>query len=127
MEAESQKAFEELKKRMFEATSKLRQTQAQIVVANRSIKKAVLTGQELQQVPENTRTYHSLGKMFVLEPRNDLLIEQAGMVREVEQDLEKLKKAQEYHEKELKEVESAFKELLSSSPALAREILAAQG
>ena len=68
--------------RMKITSSKLKQVQMQIRIkeANkkekRKRKRAFLALEKLQQLPDETNTYKSVGKSFILEPKSVLVTEQ---------------------------------------------------
>ncbi|CAI0553325.1 unnamed protein product [Linum tenue] len=88
-------AFMEIQGRMIETTAKLKQVQNQMRTKEGEKKRAYLTLQELQQVPDDTNTYKSIG----------------------------MKTSKEYLEKQMAEVENNLRELLQQDPGLARQIM----
>ena len=78
----NREAFVELQGRMIETSSKLKQVQMQIrnkeanKKGKRKRKRAFLALEKLQQLPDETNTYKSVGKSFILEPKSVLVTEQ---------------------------------------------------
>ncbi|KAJ6846928.1 prefoldin subunit 1 [Iris pallida] len=116
-------AFMELQSRMIETTGKLKQVQIQMRSKEGEKKRAYLTLEELRQLPEDTNTYKSIGKAFVLEPKSLLVNEQEQKLRDSEAAITSLLTSKEYLEKQLGEVENNLRELLQQDPGLARQIM----
>ncbi|KAJ6808305.1 prefoldin subunit 1 [Iris pallida] len=116
-------AFMELQSRMIETTGKLKQVQIQMRSKEGEKKRAYLTLEELRQLPEDTNTYKSIGKAFVLEPKSLLVNEQEQKLRDSEAAITSLQTSKEYLEKQLGEVENNLRELLQQDPGLARQIM----
>ncbi|KAG6769429.1 hypothetical protein POTOM_025064 [Populus tomentosa] len=132
-------AFLELQGRMIETTSKFKQVQNQIRTKEGEKKRAFLTLEELRQVPDDTNTYKSIGRTwliviksyfvchmvvrFVLEPKSVLMSEQEQKLKDSETAISSLQTSKEYLEKHMSEVENNLRELLQQDPALARQIM----
>ncbi|XP_039071888.1 prefoldin subunit 1-like [Hibiscus syriacus] len=116
-------AFIEIQSRMIELTSKLKQVQNQMRTKEGEKKRAFLTLEELSQVPDDTNTYKSIGRMFVLELKAVLMNEQEQKLKDSESAIGSLQTSKEYMEKQLAEVEKNLGELLQQDPGLARQIM----
>ncbi|XP_021715860.1 prefoldin subunit 1-like [Chenopodium quinoa] len=119
----SRTAFIEIQGRMIETTSKLKQVQNQIRSKETEKKRAYLTLEELRQVPDDTNTYKSIGRTFVLEPKSVLIDEQEQKFKDSETAIASLQTSKEYLEKQMGEVENNLKELLQQDPGLASQIM----
>eukprot|EP00250_Pteridium_aquilinum_P014146 c21808_g1_i2 orf=124-504(+) len=119
----NKEAFLELQSRLVETTGKLKQVQMQIRSKEAERKRTFLTLEELERLSE-TNTYKSVGRAFILEPRDDLIKEHRARSKECETTLSTLQATLEYLERQMKEVENNFKELLQQSPALAQQVMA---
>ncbi|KAF8758236.1 hypothetical protein HU200_008995 [Digitaria exilis] len=86
-------------------------------------KRAYLTLEELRQLPEDTNTYKTVGKEFILEPKSVLLNEQEQKFNDSESAIASMQTSKEYLEKQIGELENNIKELLQQDPGLARQIL----
>ncbi|KAK8355753.1 hypothetical protein V6Z12_A05G310300 [Gossypium hirsutum] len=84
-------------------------------------KRAFLTLEELNQLPDDTNTYKSIGRTFVLEPKSVLVNEQEQKLKDSESAIGSLQSSKEYMEKQLAEVENNLRELLQQDPGLARQ------
>ncbi|TYI83680.1 hypothetical protein E1A91_D05G310200v1 [Gossypium mustelinum] len=116
-------AFLEIQGRMIELTGKLKQVQNQMRTKEGEKKRAFLTLEELNQLPDDTNTYKSIGRTFVLEPKSVLVNEQEQKLKDSESAIGSLQSSKEYMEKQLAEVENNLKELLQQDPGLARQIM----
>ncbi|CAI0553326.1 unnamed protein product [Linum tenue] len=114
----------EIQGRMIETTAKLKQVQNQMRTKEGEKKRAYLTLQELQQVPDDTNTYKSIAvARFVLEPKSVLMTEQEQKHKDSESAIASLQTSKEYLEKQMAEVENNLRELLQQDPGLARQIM----
>ncbi|XP_010557639.1 PREDICTED: prefoldin subunit 1 [Tarenaya hassleriana] len=116
-------AFMEIQGRMIELTGKLKQVQNQARNKEGEKKRAFLTLEELRPLPEDTNTYKSIGRTFVLEPKSVLENEQEQKLKDSEAAIASLQTSKEYLEKQIAEVESNLRELLQQDPGLARQIM----
>ncbi|KAG8373911.1 hypothetical protein BUALT_Bualt11G0074500 [Buddleja alternifolia] len=117
-------AFMEIQGRMIEATGKLKQVQIQLRNKEGEKKRAYLTLEELKQLSDDTNTYKSIGRTFVLEPKPVLKEELEQKLKDSEAAIASLQTSKEYLEKQMAEVESNLRELLQQDPGLARQIMA---
>ncbi|KQJ99401.1 prefoldin subunit 1 [Brachypodium distachyon] len=116
-------AFVELQARMIETKGKIKQLQAQTRSKESEKKRAYLTLEELRQLPDDTNTYKTIGKVFILEPRSVLMNEQEQKLNDSETAIASMQTSEEYLEKQLAEVENNIRELLQQDPGLMRQIL----
>ncbi|XP_043810285.1 prefoldin subunit 1 isoform X2 [Manihot esculenta] len=108
---------------MIETTAKLKQVQNQMRTKEGEKKRAYLTLEELRQLPDETNTYKSIGRTFILEPKSVLMNEQEQKLKDSETALASLQTSKEYLEKQMAEVENNLRELLHQDPGLARQIM----
>ncbi|KAJ0865186.1 putative prefoldin beta [Helianthus annuus] len=116
-------AFVEIQGRMIETTAKLKQVQNQMRNKESEKKRAYLTLEELRQLSDDTNTYKSIGRTFILEPKPFLMNEQEKKLSDSETAIASLQTSKEYLEKQLAEVETNLRELLQQDPGLARQIM----
>lgn len=116
-------AFLEIQARMIEIAGKLKQVQNQMRNKEGEKKRAFLTLEELRQLSDDTNTYKSIGRTFVLEPKSVLMNEQEQKFKDSETAISSLQSSKEYLEKQRAEVENNLRELLSQDPSLARQIM----
>ncbi|XP_057485371.1 prefoldin subunit 1 [Actinidia eriantha] len=115
--------FMEIQGRMIETTGKLKQVQNQIRNKEGEKKRAYLILEELRQLSDDTNTYKSIGRTFVLEPKSVLMEEQEQKLKDSETAIASLQTSKEYLEKQKSEVENNLRELLQQDPSLARQIM----
>ncbi|MFS7981503.1 putative prefoldin beta [Helianthus anomalus] len=116
-------AFVEIQGRMIETTAKLKQVQNQMRNKESEKKRAYLTLEELRQLSDDTNTYKSIGRTFILEPKPFLMNEQEKKLKDSETSIASLQTSKEYLEKQLTEVEANLRELLQQDPGLAHQIM----
>ncbi|KFK39920.1 hypothetical protein AALP_AA3G306300 [Arabis alpina] len=116
-------AFLEIQASMIELSSKLKQVQNQMRNKEGDRKRAYLTLEELRPLPEDTNTYKSIGRTFVLEPKTVLEAEQEQKLKDSEAAITSLQTSKEYLEKQTAEVENNLRELLQQEPGIARQIM----
>ncbi|KAL8223519.1 hypothetical protein R6Q57_018994 [Mikania cordata] len=116
-------AFVEIQSRMIDTTAKLKQVQNQIRNKESEKKRAYLTLEELRQLSDETNTYKSIGRTFILEPKPLLMNEQEKKLIDSESAIASLQTSKEYLEKQLAVVETSLRELLQQDPGLARLIM----
>ncbi|KAL7133807.1 hypothetical protein ABFS83_12G164700 [Erythranthe nasuta] len=117
-------AFFEIQGRMIETTAKLKQVQTQLRNKEGEKKRAYLTIEELKPLADDTNTYKSIGRTFLLEPKSVLMEEQEQKLKDSEAAISSLQTSKEYLEKHMAEVENNLRELLQQDPGLARQIMA---
>ena len=116
-------AFLEIQGRMIETTAKLKQVQNQMRTKEGEKKRAYLTLEELRPLPDDTNTYKSVGRTFVLEPKSVLMSEQEQKLKDSETAIASLQTSKDYLEKQMVEVENNLRELLNQDPGLAGQIM----
>ncbi|GLT80313.1 hypothetical protein SLA2020_517590 [Shorea laevis] len=116
-------AFLEIQGRMIELTGKLKQVQNQMRNKEGEKKRAFLTLEELRQLSDDTNTYKSIGRTFILEPKSLLMNEQEQKLTDSESAIASLQISKEYLEKQISEVENNLRELLQQDPGLAHQIM----
>nr|XP_028952093.1 prefoldin subunit 1 isoform X1 [Malus domestica] len=77
-------AFLEIQGRMIELTAKLKQVQTQMRNKEGERKRAFLTLEELRPLSDDSNTYKSIGRTFVLEPKSVLVKEQEQKLKDSE-------------------------------------------
>ncbi|KAL8462765.1 hypothetical protein ACS0TY_033693 [Phlomoides rotata] len=77
-------AFVEIQGRMIETTAKLKQVQIQLRNKEGEKKRAYLTLEELKQLSDDTNTYKSIGRTFILEPKSAVMEEQEQKLKDSE-------------------------------------------
>lgn len=112
-------ADEELKKAFTELQQKTIETQQQVEIANarveglqRAVFRNTLTEKEISSLPEGTRAYESVGRIFVLRPTGELTEMLKGRVKSCEEKIQQITEKKTYMEKNLQESEAALREMV---------------
>lgn len=110
---ELKQAFADLQKKMIETQTQMRVADAQIAQLEITKKRSDFTAKELQGMPESTKQYQSVGRMFMLQSQDEiqemLKQKQVGASEKIKE-LEGKKK---YLEKTVKESEANLREMVS--------------
>ncbi|GJP54699.1 hypothetical protein CLOM_g13752 [Closterium sp. NIES-68] len=112
----TREAFVELQGRLLETDGKLKQVVGQEQACQVDIFTAKTTLDELQELPAETNVYQSIGE-FVLQPLGDAKAWEEGKIKEAEATIASLQGSKKYLEKQMREVQSNFKELMEQLPA----------
>lgn len=88
---DDKRQFQETQKKYVECKSLLKQAHAQHKQKNTEKNRCELTLQELDGMPDDTRTFKALGKAFVLEDKSSLQEELKEGVSEASKEAEKYK------------------------------------
>lgn len=113
---ELRKAFQELQGKMIETTQRMKLAEGQIMQLRRNITHARLTDQELASLPPETRTYESVGRMFVLQPVSYIRKELEEKLQSNEEKIKNIEANKEYLQRSVKEQEDNIREMLASRP-----------
>merc|ERR1712007_95238 len=105
MDVELKKAFGELQQKMVETSQKLKLADIQIDSLKRTITHAQLTDKEIGLLPAETRTYESLGRMFILR-------ESTAVRENLNDKIKTLEGNKTYLERNLKESENNIREMI---------------
>nr|CAD7456023.1 unnamed protein product [Timema tahoe] len=106
------KAFIELQQKMLETTHKLKMADVQIDGLKRSIQHAQLTDKEISSLDPDTRTYESVGRMFIL---TDVVEVREHLQKKAENWSDKIKTLENnksYLERSLKDSENNIREMV---------------
>ena len=114
---ELHKAFMELQSKMLDAKQKMKMADMQIENLKRSITHTELTSGELRSLPENTRLYESVGRMFILSSRSEVT---NTLEKKKESNTEKIKNLEAnktYLDRSVKDSENSLRELVAQRRA----------
>ncbi|XP_005803591.1 prefoldin subunit 1 isoform X1 [Xiphophorus maculatus] len=117
VDLELKKAFSELQVKMIDTQQKVKLADLQIEQLGRVQKHTKLTQAEISTLPTNTRLYEGVGRMFVLQSKeeiDDLLTDKQKTVNDKIKELEQKKV---YLERSVKEAEDNIREMLLSRRA----------
>ena len=113
-DADLKKAFQELQAKMVTTTQQVKLAEAQIAQLTRNITHARLTDEQIANLPEDTRTYQSVGRMFMLEPIQQLRDDLKTKIGEGEEKIKSIEKSKEMYQRNVKDHENSIREMLST-------------
>ena len=113
-DADLKKAFQELQVKVITTTQQVKLAEAQIAQLTRNITRARLTDQELSTLPEDTRTYQAVGRMFMLEPISDVRSSLKKRIKEGEDKVKTIDQSKGHLQKSVKDQENNIREMLSA-------------
>jgi len=114
VDLELKKAFQELQSKMVATTQQLKVSDMQVETLKRQMTHAKLVQQELANVPETTRCYEGVGRMFLLQPMGTIKINLGEKTKASETKISTILTNKTYLEKNLKESEDNLRELIIS-------------
>ena len=113
-DSDLKKAFQELQAKMITTTQQVKLAEAQIAQLTRNITHAKLTDQQLSNFPEDTRTYQAVGRMFILEPIEQVRTDLKKKIDEGEVKIKTIEQNKEFLQKNVKDHENSIREMLST-------------
>lgn len=112
VDLELRKAFVQLQAKMVESSQKIQLIEAQMQGLNRVRMHVEITQQEINSLKPTTRTYESVGRMFILtdlpEVKTNLKARQAVAQKKISE----LESSKTYLERSLKESEDNLREMV---------------
>ncbi|XP_071479981.1 prefoldin subunit 1-like [Diadema antillarum] len=120
VDLELKKAFQEQQIRMIETTQQLKIADMQVEQLKRKQQHCKLTASELAALPEETRVYEGVGRMFLLQDMSDIQSVLSGKVKDADDQIQKVQNNKTYLERMLKESEGNLRELVKSKQRAAK-------
>ncbi|KAI4470209.1 prefoldin subunit 1-related [Holotrichia oblita] len=118
VDMELKKAFSELQQKAIDTTQKLRLADIQIESLKRQKQHATLTEREISSLEPDTKTYESVGRMFVLTPVSDVKNNLKKKQDAADEKINKLENNKTYLERNLKESENNLREMVQQRKGL---------
>lgn len=112
VDLELKKAFSELQQKMLETTQKLKLADLQIEALKRSIQHAQLTDKEIVGLSADTRTYETVGRMFLLTDIADVRKNLQKKSETCSDKIKSLENKKNYLEQNLKDSENNLREMV---------------
>ena len=109
---ELKKAFSELQEKMIDTSQKLKLADVQIESLRRTKQRAELTTKEITLLPPNTKTYESVGRMFLLDDIGSIKDGLEKRTKNAEEKIKTLENNKNYLQKSLKESENNLREMV---------------
>ncbi|XP_030010154.1 prefoldin subunit 1 isoform X2 [Sphaeramia orbicularis] len=116
VDLELKKAFSELQVKMIDTQQKVKMADLQIEQLNRLQKHAKLTHAEITTLPDNTRLYEGVGRMFILQSKEEINNQLMDKQKTADEKIKELEK-KVYLERSVKEAEDNIREMLLSRRA----------
>merc|ERR1711990_366653 len=108
---EIKQAFVELQMKMVDANKEMKMADWKVENYKRSIKHTELTVDEIKSLPEETRLYESVGRMFMLSTRSGITGTLDKKQEKLNEEIKNLEAKKTYLEKSLKDSENSLREL----------------
>ena len=109
---ELKKAFSELHEKMVDTSQKLKLADVQIESLRRTKQRAELTSKEVTSLPPNTKTYESVGRMFLLDDIESIKEGLETRTKNAEEKIKTLENNKAYLQRSLKESENNLREMV---------------
>ncbi|KOC61605.1 Prefoldin subunit 1 [Habropoda laboriosa] len=109
---ELKKAFSQLHEKMLDTTQKLKLADIQIEKLKRSKQFAELTIKEITSYPEKTKTYESVGRMFLLDDMESIKTGLEKRMKNFDDKVKTLENNKTYLQQNLKECENNIREMI---------------
>ncbi|XP_008400064.1 prefoldin subunit 1 isoform X1 [Poecilia reticulata] len=117
VDLELKKAFSELQVKMIDTQQKVKLADLQIEQLGRVQKHTKLTQAEISTLPANTRLYEGVGRMFVLQSKEEIDDLLTDKQKTVDDKIKELEQKKVYLERSVKEAEDNIREMLLSRRA----------
>ncbi|KAF1378034.1 hypothetical protein PFLUV_G00185400 [Perca fluviatilis] len=114
IDLELKKAFSELQVKMIDTQQKVKLADLQIDQLTRVQKHAKLTHAEVAVLADNTRLYEGVGRMFILQSKEDINSQLMDKQKTAEEKIKELEQKKVYLERSVKEAEDNIREMLLS-------------
>ncbi|KAK4876774.1 hypothetical protein RN001_009280 [Aquatica leii] len=112
VDMELKKAFSELQLKAIETAQQLKLADIQIDSLKRSKQHAALTEREISSLDTNTKTYDSVGRMFMLSPLNEIKENLKKKQTLAEDKIKTLENNKSYLDRSLKDSENNLREMV---------------
>lgn len=110
---ELKKHFEELQAQLVDTRVKMKQIDVQMDSQKKLIQHSTITKSEITGLPNDVRTYESLGRMFVLRKKSEVEEMLDSKISSGTERIQSLETNKKYLETSLKERENSLRELVS--------------
>ncbi|XP_053188220.1 prefoldin subunit 1 isoform X1 [Scomber japonicus] len=117
IDLELKKAFSELQVKMIDTQQKVKLADLQIDQLTRVQKHAKLTHAEITTLPDNTRLYEGVGRMFILQSKEEINNQLTDKQKTADEKIKELEQKKVYLERSVKEAEDNIREMLLSRRA----------
>ncbi|XP_053319320.1 prefoldin subunit 1 [Spea bombifrons] len=112
VDLELKKAFTELQAKVMDTQQKVKLADLQIEQLNRTKKHAHLTNLEIKNLSENTPMYEGVGRMFVLQTKENIHSQLLNKQKIADEKISELEQKKSYLERSVKDAEDNIREML---------------
>ncbi|KAL4239550.1 Prefoldin subunit 1 [Mactra antiquata] len=112
VDMELKKAFQELQGKLIATTQQLKLSDAQIETLKRTKQHSLLVEKELDRLPENTRVYEGVGRMFMLAGIPEVKKTLEMKMKAADSKIKTIEGSKAYLERNMKESEDSLRELI---------------
>jgi len=113
--------FQELQQSIGHAQGELQMLAQKLRTRNAEEKHALLTLAELQEIPDETRTYEQVGKMFILQPLPDVIQKLVEQTETCKKEVAAMTEKKATKEEEFKKLNEDFQEFVKAHVVEAKE------
>ncbi|KAJ8408891.1 hypothetical protein AAFF_G00247090 [Aldrovandia affinis] len=117
IDLELKKAFAELQVKMIDTQQKAKLADLQIEQLSRVKKQANLTNAEVTTLPDSTRMFEGVGRMFILQSKDDINRQLMEKQKAADGKIKELEQKKTYLERSVKDAEDNIREMLMSRRA----------
>ncbi|CAL1572532.1 unnamed protein product [Knipowitschia caucasica] len=117
VDLELKKAFSELQVKVLDTQQKAKMADLQIEQLSKVQKHAQLTHHEISVLPDNTRLYEGVGRMFILQSKEEINNQLTDKQKTADEKIKELEQKKQYLERSVKEAEDNIREMLLSRRA----------
>ncbi|XP_068129040.1 prefoldin subunit 1 [Hyperolius riggenbachi] len=117
VDLELKKAFTELQAKVLDTQQKVKLADLQIEQLNRTKKHAQLTSVEIKSLPEKTPMYEGVGRMFVLQSKENIENQLVNKQKVANEKISELEQKKAYLERSVKDAEDNIREMLMARRA----------
>ncbi|EGG14949.1 prefoldin beta-like domain containing protein [Cavenderia fasciculata] len=112
VEIADMQAFQEVREKLFTLNRTLNTIRQKIQITDKDRQRCAITLRELESIPESTKTYKSIGKMFLVSPMKPLKQELKKQMEKDEDDVKGLMNQGKFVDNQIADTEKALKELI---------------
>ncbi|XP_011171980.1 prefoldin subunit 1 [Solenopsis invicta] len=112
LDEELKQAFSKLHEKMVDTKQKLKLADIQIDKLRRTKQRAELTVKEISILPNDTRMYESVGRMFLLDKMGNIQDNLENKIKTSDEKIKTLENNKAYLQRNLKESENEIREMI---------------
>jgi len=114
IDPELSSAFAELSMKKAQSENQIRVSNSQIETLTRKIQHSLLVEQEVNALPEDVKLYKAIGRMFLLQPNEDIKKDLKDKQKSFTEKIKTLETSKEYLQRSIEECKNNVRELVMS-------------